>query len=143
MDDLELARLCGEHMWTRDKASRTFGIEIDIPRAGEAIAVMAVRDNMVNSFDVCHGGILVALADTAFAFACNARNEISVAASVQAEFLRPARRGDVLTAKSVEEHRGRKSGYYTVEIRNQDDELVTLFRGRSVATGRPLLPPTK
>lgn len=143
MDEFELARRCGEHMWTQDRASQALGIEIDIPRPGEAIAVMAVRDDMVNGFDVCHGGILVALADTAFAFACNAYNEISVAASVQAEFLRPARRGDVLTARATEEYRGRKSGYYTVEIHNQDDKLVTLFRGRSAATGAPLLPTRK
>ncbi len=143
MDELELARQCGDHMWTRDKASHALGIEIDVPRPGEAVAVMVVREDMVNGFDVCHGGLLVALGDTAFAFACNAYNDISVAASVQSEFLRPARRGDVLTARAVEEYRGRKTGYYTVEIRNQDGELVTLFRGRSAATGTPLLPSRK
>ena len=130
-------------MWTRDKASHALGIEIDVPCPGEAVASMMVRDDMVNGFDVCHGGLLVALADTAFAFACNAYNDISVAASVQSDFLRPARRGDVLTATAKQEYRGRKSGYYTVEIRNQDDKLVTLFRGRSAATGAPLLPSTK
>lgn len=143
MDDLELARRCGARMWSGDKASRALGIEVDIPKAGGAVASMTVRDDMVNGFDVCHGGLLVALADTAFAFACNAYNEITVAASVHTEFLRPARRGDVLTATAREEYRGRKSGYYTIEIRNQDDQLVCLFRGRAAGTGAALLPAEK
>lgn len=140
MDDLTLARRCGDHMWNNDKASQALGIHVEIPNAGAAVATMTIRDDMVNGFDVCHGGLLVALADTAFAFACNAYNEITVAASVQAEFLRPARRGDVLTATAREEYRGRKSGYYTVEIYNQDRKLVSLFRGRSAGTGEALLP---
>ena len=143
MDDLKLARLCGEQMWSKDKASRALGIEVEIPKVGYAVAIMPIRDDMVNGFDVCHGGLLVALADTAFAFACNAYNNITVASSVHAEFLRPARRGDVLTAKAREEYRGRKAGYYTIEIVNQDSELVSLFRGRSVATGEALLPASK
>lgn len=140
MDDLTLARRCGEHMWNNDKASQALGIHVEIPSAGAAVATMTIRDDMVNGFDVCHGGLLVALADTAFAFACNAYDEVTVAASVQAEFLRPARRGDVLTATAREEYRGRKSGYYTIEIFNQDNQLVTLFRGRSAATSEALLP---
>ena len=143
MDDLERARQCGEQMWNNDKASRALGIEVEILEAGAAVATMPIRDDMVNGFDVCHGGLLVALADTAFAFACNAYNEITVASSVQAEFLRPARRGDVLTASAREEYRGRKTGYYTINIVNQDGQLVSLFRGRSVATGEVLLPDLK
>ena len=139
MDDLELARRCGERMWNNDKASRALGIEIDIPKAGAAVATMSIREDMVNGFDVCHGGLLVALADTAFAFACNAYNEITVASGVQAEFLRPARRGDILTASAREEYRGRKTGYYTIEIVNQDGKLVSLFRGRSAGTGEALI----
>lgn len=143
MDELTLARRCGEQMWDNDKASQALGIEVEIPAAGAAVATMLIRDDMVNGFDVCHGGLLVTLADTAFAFACNAYNEITVASGVQAEFLRPARRGDVLTAKAREEYRGRKTGYYTIEIVNQDQALVSLFRGRSVATGEALLPISK
>jgi acyl-CoA thioesterase len=143
MDELKLARLCGERMWNSDRASQALGIEVDIPKAGASVATMSIREDMVNGFDVCHGGLLVALADTAFAFACNAYNEITVAASVQAEFLRPARRGDVLTATAREEYKGRKTGYYTIEILNQDNQLVCLFRGRSAGTGEALLPATK
>lgn len=143
MDDLQRARECGEEMWNNDMASRALGIEVEIPKVGAAVATMLIRDDMVNGFDVCHGGLLVALGDTAFAFACNAYNEITVASSVQAEFLRPARRGDALTATAKEEYRGRKAGYYTISIVNQDGQLVSLFRGRSVATGKALLPDSK
>ena len=94
---------------------------------------MTVRDDMVNGFDVLHGGLTFALADTAFAFACNAYDVQSFAAAAQIEFLRPAMLGDVLTATATEDHRGRRSGYYSVEVRNQNHELIALFRGRSAA----------
>ncbi len=140
MDEHEIARRCGEEMWRKDKASHALGIEIDVPEVGAAVATMQIREDMVNGLDVCHGGLVVALADTAFAFACNAYDQITVAASVQIEFLRPGRLGDRLQATASEDYRGRKSGYYTVEVRNQDAQLVALFRGRSASTGKPLLP---
>ena len=80
-----------------------------------------------------HGGLTFALADTAFAFACNAYDEQAFAAAAQIEFLRPAMLGDVLTATASEDYRGRRNGYYSVAVRNQHDELVALFRGRSTA----------
>ncbi|MDJ0750234.1 MAG: hydroxyphenylacetyl-CoA thioesterase PaaI [Woeseiaceae bacterium] len=131
MADLKLARRCADTMTANDRASKMLGIEIEIPAVGEAVATMTVRDDMVNGFDVLHGGLTFALADTAFAFACNAYDALSVAASAQIEFLRPAMRGDVLTATATEDHRGRRSGYYSVEVRNQQGELIALFRGRS------------
>ena len=94
---------------------------------------MTVRDDMVKGFDVLHGGLTFALADTAFAFACNAYDVQSFAAAAQIEFLRPAMLGDVLAATATEDHRGRRSGYYSVEVRNQKHELIALFRGRSAA----------
>ena len=120
-------------MLANDRSSRALGIDIDIPAVGEAVATMTVRDDMVNGFDVLHGGLTFALADTAFAFACNAYDLQSFAASAQIEFLRPALRGDVLTATATEDHRGGRSGYYSVAVRNQRDELIALFRGRSAA----------
>ena len=120
-------------MMANDKSSRALGIDIDIPAVGEAVATMSVREDMVNGFDVLHGGLTFALADTAFAFACNAYDKLSFAASAQIEFLRPAVLGDVLTATATEDHRGRRSGYYTVAVRNQRGELIALFRGRSAA----------
>jgi len=113
---------------------------IDVAEAGSATARMTIRSDMVNGLEVCHGGLVFALGDTAFAFACNAYNVQSFAASCTADFLRPAVLGDVLTATASEDYRGRRSGYYTVKIHNQRDELVMLFRGRCGSNGKPLLP---
>ena len=139
MDELELARRCADTMLANDSAIEALGIEVEIPDAGKAVAKMVVRQDMVNGLDVLHGGFVFALADTAFAFACNAYNQQSFAASAQIEFLRPGRLGDTMTATAREDHRGRRNGYYSVEVRNPDDELVALFRGRSVSSGEPHL----
>jgi acyl-CoA thioesterase len=139
MTDLELAERCGEAMWNDDNASHALGIEMDVTGVGTANARMVIRDDMVNGLDVCHGGLVFALADTAFAFACNAYNNQSFAASCQIEFMRPAKLGDELLAIASEDYRGRRSGYYTVKIQNQRDEAVALFRGRSVSNGKALI----
>ena len=139
MDELETARRCADTMWNDDKASQALGMEIEITGVGAASARMTIRDDMVNGLDVCHGGLVFALADTAFAFACNAYDVQTFAASCQIEFLRPGILGDVLLATASEDHRGRRSGYYTVKISNQRDELVALFRGRSANNGKPIL----
>ena len=139
MTDLEMAERCGEAMWNDDKASHSLGIEMDVSGVGAANARMLIRDDMVNGLDVCHGGLVFALADTAFAFACNAYNNQSFAASCQIEFMRPASLGDELLAMASEDYRGRRSGYYTVKIENQRGEPVALFRGRSVSNGKALI----
>ncbi len=79
MDELERARRCADKMYENDAASRALGISIDIPAPGEAVARMKIRDDMVNGFDVCHGGLIFTLADTAFAFACNAYDRLTFA----------------------------------------------------------------
>jgi acyl-CoA thioesterase len=135
MDDLKTAQRCADAMLAADKASAALGISIQIPEPGKAVATMTVRDDMVNGFDVIHGGLTFALADTAFAFACNAYDQQTFAAAAQIEFLRPAVRGDQLTATAVEDYRGRRRGFYTVEVRNQRDEVVAIFRGRSASNG--------
>jgi len=139
MNDLQRAQLCADKMYANDRASKTLGIEIDIPATGSAIATMYVREDMVNGFAICHGGLVFTLADTAFAFACNAYDELTVAGGGSIEFLRPSVRGDQLRAVAKEVHRGRKSGIYKVEVRNQEDKLVALFQGRSVVRGDAIL----
>ena len=139
MDNNELARRCAEVMRSDDKASHALGIESVVLEAGAAVARMTVRDDMVNGLDVCHGGLVFALADTAFAFACNAYDVQTFAASCQIDFLRPAMQGDQLVANASEDHRGRRSGYYTVRIHNQRDEAVVIFRGRCASNGKPIL----
>ena len=139
MNELEKARACADIMYRNDKASRALGIDIEIPEPGSAVATMTVREDMANGLDICHGGLIFTLADTAFAFACNAYDDVTVAGSGTVEFLRPAFVGDELRAVALEEHRGKRSGVYAVEVVNQRDEFVALFRGRAVARGQSLL----
>ena len=139
MDSTDVARRCADAMYANDAASKSLGIRVEIPAAGEAVAHMTVRDDMVNGFDVCHGGLLFTLADTAFAFACNAYDNLTFAAAANIEFIRPVLLGDELRALAREDYRGSKRGLYTVEIRNQRDEVVALFHGRSASRGERLL----
>ena len=139
MKDLETARRCAETMYRDDMASQALGITIDIPEPGSAAATMRVRDDMVNGFDICHGGLVFTLADTAFAFACNAYDNLSVAGSASIDFLRPAKRGDELVATAREDYRGNRTGFYSIEVKNQNDDVVAIFRGRSSSKGDPLL----
>jgi acyl-CoA thioesterase len=143
MDELERARACADTMYAADSASRALGIEIGVPAAGEAEARMQVTASMLNGHRICHGGYIFTLADTAFAFACNAYDDVSVAAAASIDFIRPAGEGEQLTARARERHRHGRTGIYDVEVRNRAGEPVALFRGRSFATGTPLLVPDK
>lgn len=140
MNSLDTARLCAETMLARDSATRALGITIEIPAPGSAIATMQVVESMINGHGTCHGGYIFTLADSAFAFACNAYDRVAVAAGASIDFLRAARAGDRLVAEAAERHRGRTTGFYEVSVTNQDNQLVALFHGRSHATGEALLP---
>ncbi|MEM9058203.1 MAG: hydroxyphenylacetyl-CoA thioesterase PaaI, partial [Pseudomonadota bacterium] len=98
-----------------------------------------VTATMVNGHGTCHGGLLFTLADSAFAFACNAYDEATVAAGATIDFLRPARAGDQLVAQARERRRGRRTGVYDVTVLNQRGETLALFRGRAMAIGKALL----
>ncbi|NNC76319.1 MAG: hydroxyphenylacetyl-CoA thioesterase PaaI [Woeseiaceae bacterium] len=136
---LDVAKRCAQKMFASDHASNHLGMSIDIPAPGEATVTMTIRADMVNGFDVCHGGFIFALADSAFAFACNAHNRLSVAASANIDFLRPAKLGDRLTARAVEQHAGQSGGVYSVRVENQHGKAVAEFRGRSASRDEPLL----
>lgn len=138
MNDLERARRSADEMLRNDTSSKALGIDVEISAAGSAVATMFVRDDMVNGFDVCHGGLVFTLADTAFAFACNAYNLETVSASASIEWLRPSHRGDTLTAQASEERRDGRHGFYTVVVNNQDGKLVALFHGHSISRGGPI-----
>jgi len=139
MSDIELAERCASRMYENDKASQDLGIEIDVVGAGKVNAAMAIRASMLNGFAICHGGYIFTLADTAFAFACNAHDNLTVAAAASIEFLKPACEGDRLVATAIERHRSGRSGIYDVEVRNQEGDIVAVFRGRAHATGKPLV----
>ena len=137
---LQLAQSCADEMLANDQASRALGIAIEVLAAGEVKAHMTVRADMVNGHDICHGGFIFTLADSAFAFACNAYNEVAVAATASIEFLAPGRLGDGLTAHARERQRGRRGGLYDVDVHNQEGRLVAVFRGRSATLGQALFP---
>lgn len=126
-----LAEASVRAMYARDRASQSLDMSVVEVRAGFARVTMAVRPDMVNGHDICHGGFIFTLADSAFAFACNSYGTVTVAAGATIDFLRPAKVGDHLSATAVECARSRRSGVYDVTVNNQHGEVVALFRGRS------------
>jgi acyl-CoA thioesterase len=126
-------------MFAQDRASQALGMRIIEVTPGYAQLVMSVRQDMVNGHQICHGGLIFTLADSAFAFACNTYNAVTVAAGATIEFLAPGRLGDELTATAQEQSRSRRTGVYDVTVRNQRGECIALFRGRSHETGGRLI----
>jgi acyl-CoA thioesterase len=135
----ETAAAVGEAMYARDRASQALGMALEEVRPGYARLRMTVRSEMLNGHGICHGGIVFALADSAFAFACNSRDVLTVAAGCSVEFLAPAWEGDALVAEARERFLEARNGVYDVDVRRDGGELVATFRGRSAATrGRVL-----
>ncbi|MCL6538074.1 MAG: hydroxyphenylacetyl-CoA thioesterase PaaI [Acidothermus sp.] len=132
------ARRVVDALFSSDLASRRMGISIREITVGRAVVQMTVRDDMVNGHHVCHGGFIFALADSAFAFACNSHGEAAVAASASIDFLEPVGAGELLEATAVERVRRGRSGVYDVTVRTADGRVVAEFRGRSRGLGRPV-----
>lgn len=130
-DPLDLARAATAQMHARDRASQHLGITLDEVAPGYARMSMQVRDWMLQGHDMCHGGLMFALADTAMAFASNSHNVPHVALNANIDFLRPARLGEVLTAEAREGHRTRRTGMYEVSIVDAQGAAVCHFRGRT------------
>jgi acyl-CoA thioesterase len=126
-----VAERAAHGLFERDRASQQLGMRLVAVRPGGARVVMRVRSDMVNGHRVCHGGLVFALADSAFAFACNSYNESTVAAAAAIDFLAAAREGDELTAEAAELWRSRRNGIYEITVVNQRGERIALFRGRS------------
>jgi acyl-CoA thioesterase len=122
-------------MYGQDRASQALGMRILEVRAGYARLAMTVREDMVNGHQLCHGGLIFTLADSAFAFACNTYDLVTVASAASIEFLLPGRLGDELTAIADERSRAKRTGVYDVAVHNQQGECVALFRGRSHQLG--------
>ncbi len=134
MDDLAIAKQCRDTMYAADVAVRALDIKVEVTGAGRAEAELEIRSEMLNGHEVCHGGYLFTLADTAFAYACNSYNLVTFAAAASIEFLRPAKLGDRIVAVATERHRGGRTGIYDVVLSNQDGAEVAIFRGRSHST---------
>jgi phenylacetic acid degradation protein PaaD len=137
LDPQTVADRSAATMWAGDAASQALGMVLDEVRPGYARISMQVRDDMVNGHSMCHGGLVFALADSAFAFACNSYNRVAVAQACDIVFVAPARLGDVLVAEAVERSRFGRNGIYDVTVTAGADGgsggggLVAEFRGRS------------
>ena len=118
-------------MYGADRASRHLGMTIEDVGPGRATLRMPVTDTMINGHDICHGGYVVLLADSAFAFACNTYNQRTVAQGLDVTFLRAVRLGEVLVAKATERARQGRTGIYDVTVSREGGEVVAEFRGRS------------
>lgn len=138
--DEALAHACAEKMWAEDSASQGLGMAIRDIAPGHAVMTMEVRPSMVNGHGLCHGGFIFTLADSAFAFACNTHNEMSVAQHCAVTFLRQARLGDTLIAEATERVREDRSGIYDVCVRALDGSVIAEFRGHSRTLGQKFFP---
>lgn len=133
----ELARTCADVIWSADRASQALGMRIVDVAAGRAVVAMAVRADMINGHGTAHGGFAFALADTAFAFACNSRNVASVAYHCAITYLDPVRSGEELVATAQERSLIGRTGTYDVTV-TAGDRTVAEFRGTSRAVGGAL-----
>jgi len=130
----EAQRLCERvvaAMYTHDRASRALGMQLGKVGPGHAELSMTVRAEMLNGHDICHGGFIFTLADSAFAYACNSYNLVTVASGCAIDFVAPAREGDVLTASAKERCVSGRTGVYDIEVANQRGEAIAYFRGKS------------
>ena len=138
-DEAVLAARVVNHMMDHDAFSRWLGIELVDVLPREVRIRMTVRAEMTNGFGVGHGGITFSFADSAFAFACNNRNNLSLALDTSINFTKTTRPGDVLTAIAEEKHNGRTTGLYHITVSNQHDEEVAFFKGTCFRTGKTLV----
>lgn len=127
------------HMMQHDLFSQWLGIEVLEIKEGYSKIKMTVRPEMINGFGIVHGGIAFSLSDSAFAFACNNRNNLSVTLDTSIVFTKPVHVGDIITAEAKELHNGKSTGLYHITITNQKDHMVALFKGTCYRTGKELM----
>jgi acyl-CoA thioesterase len=135
----KLARRVAEALLQREGTGPAWDIAIDSVREGYALIRMTLRDDMLNGHRVGHGGMIFALADTAFAYACNSRNENTMAQNASISFLAPAQLGDALIAEAREISRSGRSGVYQVSVRTADDRAIAEFTGLSRTIGGTII----
>lgn len=136
----QLAERVRDGMYANDRATQALGMLVAEIGPGSATVTMTVREDMLNGHAICHGGFIATLADSAFAFACNAYNELTVASGFSIDLMAPARLGDVLSARCAEVSKAGRTGVYDVEVTNQRGERLAVFRGRSYTLkGKPVV----
>lgn len=139
----QVAEHVRDGMLRNDRATRGLGMEVVEVSPGHATVTMLVRPDMLNGHATCHGGFISALADSAFAFACNSYDELTVASGFSIDFLAPGRNDDLLTARCHEVSKAGRTGVYDTEIINQRGERIAVFRGRSYTMkGMPAVAPS-
>jgi acyl-CoA thioesterase len=129
-----------DRMMKDDLFSQWLGIEVLDIKEGYSKIKMTVRKEMINGLGIVHGGIPFSLADSAFAFACNNRNVLSVALDTSINFIKPVHIGDVLTAEAKELHNGKSTGLYHIQVFNQKNHLIAQFKGLCYRTDKTLIP---
>ena len=139
MTNNEKAKQVVDKMIRDDLFSQWLGIEVMEVREGYSKIKMTVRKEMINGFGIVHGGIAFSLGDSAFAFACNSRNNLSVALDTAINFTKPVHVGDELVAEAKEIHNGKSTGLYHISISNQRNHTVAFFKGTCFRTGKPLV----
>jgi acyl-CoA thioesterase len=131
MDPQRVAEAVARGMFDKDPATQSLGMTVEAVGPGYARLTMTVRADMLNGFGICHGGFITLLADSAFAYACNSRNELTVAAGLAVEFLTPVHEGDRLAAEAREVATAGRNGVYDITVSNQEGKTVAVMRGRS------------
>ena len=126
-----LAERVRTHMAADDAALALLGMRVVAVAPGRATVEMTVRPQMLNGHATCHGGLIAALADTAFAYACNSYNKNTVASACHIDFLAPAKEGETLEAEAVEQSAAGRTGVYDITVRNNHGKTIALFRGKS------------
>jgi acyl-CoA thioesterase len=140
MNPQALAEAAGAAMFARDPASQGLGMKLVEIRPGYARMTMPVRTDMLNGHQTCHGGFIFALADSAFAFACNSHNHTTVGAGCTIDYLAPGRLDDLLTAEAIERALAGKTGIYDVNVTNQEGKMIATFRGKSHRVAGEVVP---
>ena len=126
-----LAEATAAAMYARDRASQSLGMKLLEVGPGFACVSMMVRPDMLNGHQTCHGGFIYTLADSAFAFACNSRNQNTVASGCTIDYLAPGLEGDLLHAEAIEQSRTGRLGVYDITVTNQYGKPIALFRSKS------------
>ncbi len=140
MTPQQVAEATRDAMWKDDRASRSLGMQVVAVGPGSATLTMTVREDMLNGHDICHGGFVTLLADSAFAYACNAYNEVTVASGFDVNLIAVAHHGDALTAVAAEVAKSGRTGVYDITVSNQHGQALAAFRGRSYTIkGKPLI----
>jgi len=140
MDPMALAAACADSMYSADNATQAMGVKLESVEPGRAVMTMKVRRDMLNGYSTCHGGFIFALADSAFAFACNSRNVSTVAQGCSIEYVRPGREGEILSAVAIERNLAGRTGLYDVTVSNDSGEDIAYFRGKSYRIKNTVLP---